>query len=460
MPPPSGEEVTLFLHSFHTEGLSVNSYLIGDSEAKKAALIDPTRDIEPYVQLAKKEHLEITAILETHVHADFVSGSKELKNRLDQKPLIYCSQMGGDEWVPQYADRRIQQGFILELGSVRLQALHTPGHTPEHIVWLCFEESRCQEDPCLAFTGDLLFVGGVGRPDLLGEEETEALTQSLYHSLFFEMSKLPDFVEIFPAHGAGSLCGKGLSSRPSSTMGYERRCNPFLQPKAFELWKQMLQMKMAAPPINFARLKQINIMGPALFSEKNQKNPTSSFIIDLRDPLAFAKSHLKEAVNIPLGNSFCNWAASILPAEAALVIIGENEEQLKTARKNLGLMGFDSIEKMIVWNETLSSSAEILPLVNVETLRDKIRHGPKNVFVLDVRTPAEWEQGHIKEAHSIELTLLVERFEELPKDIPIYAICGSGYRSSLAASYLQKQGFTQVSSVWGGMAAWKKLAMG
>lgn len=436
----------MLLHCFHEDGLSINTYLVGDEHTKKAALIDPTINCDPYLQFAKEKGFVISDILETHVHADFVSGSKELKQRLNGKPSVHCSALGGKEWIPSYADQPFGAEHVVDLGTVRLQPLHTPGHTPEHVIWLCFDKERSDEVPCLAFTGDLLFVGGVGRPDLLGKEEEAALAERLYYSLFVELAKLPDFLEIFPAHGAGSLCGKGLSSRFSSTLGYERRFNLFLIQDSKDKWVKKIIEDIPAPPMNFFRLKKMNLHNTP---QEKGKEP---FLIDLRAPLQFSKSHTKGAVNIPYGSSFANWAASIIPPDASLIVVGENEHQLSEAMRNLKLIGFDTIEKTLVWSEP--EPHEVLPVVDAAGLYKKMEEGSP-LFILDVRTPAEWNGGHIEGAHHVELAQLPDQLNKIPRDSQVLAICGSGYRSSIAASFLKHKGYPNVFSVWGGMSSWK-----
>jgi|688.fasta_scaffold03399_16 hydroxyacylglutathione hydrolase len=443
----------MLLRCFHTEGLSINSYLVGDETTGRAAVIDPTIEIESYIQFASKEKLKITDILETHVHADFISGALKLKQYLGNCPTIHCSALGGEKWIPYYADQAFQQGHLVNLGNIRLEAIHTPGHTPEHVMWLCFDDKRSPESPCLAFSGDCLFVGSVGRPDLLGKEEVEHLAKLLYHTLFVELTKLPDFLEIFPAHGAGSLCGKGLSARPSTTLGYERMFNPYLTKHPEDEWLQDLLADMPSAPPNFQTIKQLNV-SKAVF----QVSPVT-MAVDVRHPLNFAKGHIQGALNIPLGPSFCNWAASVIPPGARLEIFAENVEQLNHAKRNLALIGLDQIVGEKIWShlgEQERSKIEILPLVSVEEVAQKLKNSPKSFYILDVRTPAEWKEGHIKEAHWLELSKIRLEKDKLPSpSTSIYVICGSGYRSSVVASFLKNSGYENVSSIWGGMTAWK-----
>jgi hydroxyacylglutathione hydrolase len=233
----------MFFHQRFIPGLAIASYMIGDERTKEVAVIDPTRDVDEYLRIARDEGLRITHVFETHVHADFVSGSAELKARLAEggtAPTVHASGMGGKEWTPPYADHVVRDGDEVAIGSVRLKAVHTPGHTPEHVMWVVFDDTRSRDVPWLAFTGDFLFVGDVGRPDLLGEEARRQLAHQLYRSVFDVLPPLPEFAEVFPAHGAGSLCGKAIGSRRSSTIGFERRFNTSLKPAAEGEWTERL----------------------------------------------------------------------------------------------------------------------------------------------------------------------------------------------------------------------------
>lgn len=443
----------MLIQHFFTPGLSINTYLIADDKTKQAIIIDPTRDIETYIKYVEKNGYSITDIAETHVHADFISGAKELKERLENKPKVHCSSLGGEKWTPKYADNLVRDQNIIKIGNVLLQALHTPGHTPEHIIWICFDETRSKEIPCLAFTGDLLFVGSVGRPDLLGVEETKKLESQLYHSLFTKLEQLPDFLEIFPSHGAGSLCGKGLSSRYTSTLGYEKRFNPFLNKKPIEKWIEDLHKDIPAAPMNFQRIKKMNIQGPPM--TEIQAKP---IMIDLRSPDLYAKEHIKDSLNIPLGSSFCNWVSSVIAEESPIILIADSNEKFDEAIKNLRLIGFDHIQKKVLWDENRLKDEyqlEKISYLSVQELADIIKQDV-NIYILDVRTPAEWNSGHIKEAKHIELANLRKKINEIPKEASIYAVCGSGYRASIAASLLKKENFSKVANIQGGMTAWIK----
>ncbi|MCE5317587.1 MAG: MBL fold metallo-hydrolase [Parachlamydia sp.] len=440
----------MILRQFYTPELAIYSYLVGDRG--RAAVIDPTRDVGIYVEAAREARVEIVAILETHVHADFVSGAKELKRALNGKPLIYASQMGGEAWTPQYADHPVSDGDEIRLGALRLRARHTPGHTPEHLIWLCFDETRSSEVPWFLFSGDLLFVGGVGRPDLLGEEAFQTLSRQLYQSLFTKLADLPDYVEIYPAHGAGSLCGKAMSDRTTSTLGYERSFNPSLQPKPEEAWIAALKNQMPAAPRHYQFVKRLNVEGPAAeiaTLEEIEKLDSGSFILDTRDPISFAESHLEGAVNIPLaGASFCNWVEMVVPEDRPIVLIVENSQTALELARQFRLMGYN-LAGYASWSKVGAFKKASLPLFTPA----QVSADPKRM-IIDVRMPVEWAAGHIQGAKNVELANLQDFLKEVPVEQPLAMICGMGYRSSLAASLLQSAGFTDVGSVRGGIHAW------
>src|SRR5437867_707281 len=258
----------MFFYQRFVPGLAIASYIVGDAKTRRAAVIDPTRDVDDFINIARENgNLQITDILETHVHADFVSGAVELKGRLNGKPQIHSSGMGGVDWTPKYADHVARDGDEVKLGSIRLKCMHTPGHTPEHVCWALYDDSRSVDTPWLVFTGDFLFVGDVGRPDLLGEKQRATLAHQLYDSTFNRIAPWPDFVEVFPAHGAGSACGKAIGSRRSSSVGFERRFNPSLKPMPEPQWIDRLMQGMPLIPAYFARMKKINVQGPPLLGE-------------------------------------------------------------------------------------------------------------------------------------------------------------------------------------------------
>lgn len=459
----------LFQRVFN-QGLSINSYVIGDRESGTCCVIDPVRLVTPYIVIAENAGLSITHILETHVHADFVSGAKELKHQLDGKPLIYASGMGGEKWVPSYADYRVKEGDIIRTGSIRLEAMHTPGHTPEHVSWIVYDESRSRESPWFAFTGDFLFVGGVGRPDLCGPEEYKILSKQLYDSLFTKMIALPDYMGFFPAHGEGSLCGKAMSGCTSSTLGFEKRFNPYFAEQAKEKWFERISKDLPPVPPYFKRVKQINLTGPPILGDLSVEPikedvlddyVDNHFILDVRHPGAFAQFHIKGSINISGTSSFSTWAGWFVPEKIPIVIITETESRLRDTIDQLRMLGYDqSISTCILHpddNQHIHAWTS-LTTISVDDLTNRLSEGGA-LYILDVRSPSEWDSGHIPGAHHIELQKLCEKMHTLPEDAMIGTVCATGQRSSLAASMLKKFGFKDVFNVKGGMTAWKQAGL-
>lgn len=469
----------MFFHQRFIPGLAIASYIVGDEKSKEAAVIDPTRDVDDYLRIAAAEGLHIRHILETHVHADFVSGAVELKARLKGAATIHSSSMGGPDWTPPYADAPTKNGDEIKLGNLRLRAIHTPGHTPEHIMWALFDDGRSKDVPWLIFTGDFLFVGDVGRPDLLGDEARRALAHQLYQSVFNTLAPLPDFTEVFPAHGAGSLCGKAIGSRRSSTVGFERRFNKSLQPLPELEWTNALLKGMPLAPPYFRKMKQVNAKGPAILGhempgqrrfsalEIHERLCDRCLVVDVRPKEAFATAHVPGAINIPLGPNLPTWAGWVLPYDKNLVIVASDPSEVPQVVTHLIRVGLDSIEGFIEdgmesW-QSQGFGVGHLDSMSVHDLFDRT-HGttstPKrSYYILDVRTEGEWEGGHIDGAHHIHGGLLQERAGDVPKDASVAVICGTGYRASIAASFLKSQGFTDVANVLGGMSAWKAAGL-
>jgi hydroxyacylglutathione hydrolase len=462
----------VFFHQRFVGGLAIASYLVGDEKAKECAVIDPTRDVDELVRIATAEGLRITHILETHVHADFASGARELKSRLGGEPKIHCSGMGGADWTPSYADHVVKNGDEVKLGGVRLRALHTPGHTPEHIAWLLFDDGRSRETPWLIFSGDFVFVGDVGRPDLLGETERVKLAHELYTSVFDTLRPLPDFVEIFPAHGAGSLCGKAIGSRRSSSLGFERQFNGSLKPMPEAQWTQKLLAGMPPAPPYFKRMKKLNkagppILGPTLpggnpialatLRERSDRHE-ERIVLDVRPKEAFAAAHIPGALSIAMSPQLPTWAGWVLPDDKPMVLVGQTQSDIDEARLHLIRVGFDRIEGFLqggmdAW-QNAGFPIEQLETISVHELGRRLGSASPP-FVLDVRTDGEWNAGHIDGATHIQAGMVANHLNELPRDRDIAVICGSGYRSTIAASVLMKHGIKNVISVLGGMTAWQ-----
>jgi hydroxyacylglutathione hydrolase len=461
----------MFFHQRFIPGLAIASYVVGDEKTKQCAVIDPTRDVDEYIQIARKEGMRIAHIFETHVHADFVSGAPELKARCGGAPVIHCSGMGGEQWTPPYADHVAKDGDEVRIGSLRIRALHTPGHTPEHMSWALFDETRSKDHPWLLFTGDFLFVGDVGRPDLLGETERAKLAHQLYESVFQRIAPLPDYTEIFPAHGAGSLCGKAIGSRRSSSLGFERRFNPSLQQKPENDWTESLLRGMPPAPPYFKRMKQVNAKGAAVLAEKmpGQKRIAARelhdrlatedlIVLDTRPKEAFASAHIPKSISIPLAPNLPSWAGWILPYDKPIVLVTSDAAEAGEVVTHLIRIGFDRIDGFLEdgidgWQSAGFELAHV-PTMSVHELSRKLDQ-PDAPFVLDVRTDGEWNAGHIDGATHIEVGTLVQRAGEVPKDTPVAVVCGSGYRSSIVTSHLKRLGHENLTNVMGGMGAWK-----
>lgn len=461
----------MFFRQRFIPGLAIYSYLIADERGKDAVVIDATRDVDEFVNLARAEGLRIRHILETHVHADFVSGSVELKARLGGEPHIHCSGLGGEMWTPPHADHVVEDHDEIQIGSIRLRAIHTPGHTPEHLAWAVYDETRSKQTPWLLLTGDFVFVGDVGRPDLLGKKEQTALAKQLYHSVTNILPHYADFTEIFPGHGAGSLCGKAIGSRASSTLGYERRYNPSLQPAQQPEWTDRLLAGMPLAPPYFSRMKQVNRSGPPIIgpelpgkarfgaAQVRQLVGEQCVILDVRSKEAFAASHIAGSINIPDGPNLPTWAGWVLPYDKPLLLVADDPAIVEDAVRHLVRVGFDQARGyleggMDAW-QTHGYPIGTLRTYCVHDLAARIKADIKNLQIIDVRTDSEWNAGHIDGAIHIHGGLLQNRSVELEYDRPTMVVCGSGYRASIAASFLQRQGFSDVANILGGMTAWR-----
>lgn len=465
----------MLLYQRFVPGLAIASYVVGNEQTGEAVVVDPTRDIEEFIDYARDNDLHIRHILETHVHADFVSGARELKARLGDQPQVHCSGLGGKEWTPPYADHVAADGDEVKIGSVRLQAVHTPGHTPEHVSWALYDDSRSSETPWVLFTGDFLFVGDVGRPDLLGEEAKKQLAHQLYSSVFERLPAMPDITEIFPAHGAGSLCGKAISSRRSSTVGFERRYNSALRGQPEQQWVDDLMSDMPLAPPYFRRMKKVNSEGPAIIGpelpgqrrwspqEVYERVCDECLVLDVRSKEAFAAAHIPKSINIPYSPNLPTWAGWVLPYDRPTLIITDDSRQMREVTTHLLRVGFDDLQGYLQggldgW-ETSGFPLTTLGSWSVQQLDEQRKSAGDKLTILDVRTEKEWNSGHIEGAIHIHGGRLQEHFGDVPRDKPVAVICGSGYRGTIAASFLKRERYEEVSNVIGGMSAWKAAGL-
>ena len=455
----------MILHQFYLNCLAHASYVVGDEHSGVAAVVDPQRDIEQYISFAQEHGLKIAHVILTHLHADFIAGHLEMRDRVGA--TIYL----GAAAKAEYAFTPLSDGSRIEMGRVRLQAIETPGHTPESISIEVFDLDRSETEPNAVLTGDTLFVGDVGRPDLrasLGWAATD-LGGLLYDSLRTKLMALPDASLVYPAHGAGSLCGKAISKETVSTIGEQRRSNYALQPMTKSAFIELVTADQPDAPAYFTydavlNSKERPTLDQALARELNPMTlelvlalqRTGGQILDTRDQGEFAAAHLAGSINIALGGQYATWAGSILNRERPIVIIaGPGREQ--EAAMRLGRIGFDHI---VGYLQDGLRSLEARPDLTATTERvspplaaERLAAG--KAVAIDVRAPGERAQKAVPGSVGIPLNHLSERLGELPKDRPLLVYCAGGYRSSIGASLLQQNGFTQVSEIAGGIAAWE-----
>src|SRR3954453_5701922 len=454
----------MVLNQFYLNCLAHASYLVGDEGSGLAAVVDPQRDIEQYLLFAGERGLRIAHVILTHLHADFVAGHLELRDRVGA--AIYL----GARAKAEYAFTPLADGDRIEMGRVRLQALETPGHTPESISIAVYDLDVSETAPHAVLTGDTLFVGDVGRPDLraaLGWAAAD-LGGLLYDSLRTKLLTLPDASLVYPAHGAGSLCGKAISKETVSTIGEQRRLNYALQPMTKAAFVDLVTADQPDAPPYFTfdavlNSKERPTLDQALARELNPMSldlvlalqRTGGQIVDTRDAGEFAAAHLSGTINIGLGGQYATWAGTILSRDHPIVIIADPGREHEAAIR-LGRIGFDHI---VGYLQDGLRSVESRPDLTTTTTRlaaplaaERLANGA--VVALDVRSPAEREQKSIPGSISVPLNHLRERVGELPVDRPLLVYCAGGYRSAIAASLLQQLGFSDVSELAGGIAAW------
>lgn len=453
----------MYFRSFFDDQLAHMSYLIGCQRTGQALVIDPARNIEPYLETAKKEGFQITAATETHIHADYLSGARELAHHFGAK--LYVSDEGDKDWkyayVEHYDHELLTEGSTFSIGNIHFEVLHTPGHTPESISFLLTDKGGGANEPMGIFTGDFLFVGDVGRPDLLEKAAgvtgtSESGAKQMFASLR-KLEKLSDFLQVWPAHGAGSACGKSLGAVPMSTLGYEKKFNWAFQIKEEEQFVEELLAGQPEPPKYFAMMKKLNKEGPALLrKEKTAKISLSeagnAVVVDTRPADEFAAGHEAGTINIPYNGSFTNWAGWLLSYERDIVLIA-NPEQLADIEKSLQSIGLDQVTGYVDPKE-LGGSMERYEEIHADKAKRLMEDD--QYYAIDVRNQSEWDSGHIPGAHHIMLGILPDRLESIPKDKNIIVHCQSGARSAIGASLLQSKGFKNVLNLEGGFDAWEK----
>ena len=449
----------MIFEQFYLNCLAHASYLIGSNGV--AAVVDPQRDVDIYLRAAEERGLKIEHIFETHLHADFVSGHKELAQRTGAKIYI------GEQAQAKFSHVPLRDGVSVQFGAVEIRALETPGHTPESMCFVVYDREKSKEKAWAVLTGDTLFIGDVGRPDLAEGYTPQQLAGSLYDSLHQKLLTLPDDVLVYPAHGAGSLCGRNMRADRFSTIGTERLTNAALQVKTRVDFIRELTCNLPPRPQYFAQDAAMNREGaeplgelpplPALTSDEMVEAQEHGYIIlDTRAGEDFARGHVPGSINIGLGGQFASWAGTLFGLRAEIVLVAESEEKADEARMRLARVGIEHVAGFLKggvdgWRSA-GKQVEALPQMTVAQLRDR-----RNQFtVLDVRREAEWQAGHIDGARWHALDDFSRIMPDIDRNQPIAVHCRSGYRSVIAASMLQRAGFRNVTDVIGGYDAWAK----
>jgi len=446
---------------FYLGCLSHASYLLGSGGI--AAVVDPQRDVGIYIERATRLGLRIEYVIETHLHADFISGHQELAALTGAK--IYLGAQAGARF-PHFP---VHDGDQVRFGECVLHFLETPGHTPESISIVVTDTARSPE-PYAVLTGDTLFIGDVGRPDLAPDRTPQQLAAMLFDSLHDKLLKLPDQVLVYPAHGAGSLCGRQLSSERSSTIGQQRLENYALQPKSKEEFVSLLTAELPERPGYFALDAEMNRSGPTPLADlpiPEELTPqrvlelqrAGAVVLDTRPSGQFGGAHIPAAIHIALSGQFASWAGRVIGLEQSIIFVAEERDGMLEARTRLARVGMENVagyldEGMTAWFRA-GMPVEQVPQVTVQDVHREMEH----LQVVDVRQPGEWEQGHIAGAMLKPLPKLTAMLEDLDRECPIAVHCKSGYRSSIGTSLLKRAGFRDVLNMIGGIDAWKACGL-
>jgi len=450
----------MLLETVETRGLAHLSYVVGDDDEGVCAVIDPRRDVSIYIDIARRNNCRITHIFETHIHADFVSGARELERQTGAQIV------GGVANGYGFDLHQAKDGETFELGAITLQVLATPGHTPEHIS-LAIKGGKGSQKMWGVFTGDTLFAGEVGRPDLLGGGSEEKLARQLFHSLHEKLFKLGDEVEIYPAHGSGSPCGGSIGDRLTSTIGYERMHQDKAQLQSEDDFVTAVLKDLPPAPTYYPRMKKVNAHGAGVLGCLPNVQPLDPqkfadaaraenvLVVDTREIEAFGGGHIEGAMNIALRDEFPVWSGWMLRPEDTILLVLDNEADLDKVQRHLLRIGIENIagflrQGMRGWFEAG------MPFVKLEQMSvQELKARQNEVQILDVRADGEWKRGHLAGAQHAFVPQVAEYSGKLDKTKPVAVFCGSGYRASIAASVLQARGFEKVFNVPGSMKAWK-----
>ncbi len=465
----------MLLKYFYDQKLAQASYLVGCARTGEALVVDPMRDIKPYLRTAEKEGLRITHVTETHIHADFVSGSRELAAATGA--AVYLSDMGDAEWKYAYADDPrvilVRDGDSFLVGNVKVEVLHTPGHTPEHIAFQ-ITDTAAADRPIGIFTGDFLFVGDVGRPDLLeeaaGYKGTKVIGARQQFRTVQQFKALPDYLQIWPAHGAGSACGKALGAIPSTTLGYEKLFNPAFQFEDEDAFVRWLLDGQPEPPKYFAQMKKVNKLGPPLL---NRLPAPVNFdrrmldaviadggqVIDLRNRGQFAAAHAPGTVNVPAdSHSYVTWLGWLVDYERPLYLLLPSVDQEQEVLADLRSIGIDYVPGYFSL-EAVAHNTQALPVITARELAKRLEGAgvDGSITIIDVRGKSEYAERHVAGARHIPLGYLPDRLHEIPATGTVVTLCAGGYRAQIAGSLLQALGFDNVLTLNEGEECWSKF---
>ncbi len=458
----------MFIQQYFIDGLGCASYLVGCEGAGVAAVVDPDRDVRKYLETAAERGLTITHIIETHLHADHVSGNTDLAQRTGAAIYVHAAAEAQFEHVP------LKGGDVLTLGNVELRVRFTPGHTPESVTLLVADKTR-GDVPWMALTGDTLFVGDAGRPDLVGIEAARELAGHMHDTLTHELLPLSDGVLVLPGHGAGSLCGKSIGSVRTSTIGFERQTNPALQPRSRDEYIEFATADLPEQPGNHKRIKQINRQGPRPLGDVSAKPLAAqdavphfrrgAALLDTRSKAAFRAKHIPGSVHLEADDQLSNRVGFVLPPDVPLVLLLEDPSTYQQVIYSLARVGYDNVvgylsDSLETWQALgLPVTSGDVRDIDAGELHSMISNGGKHPIIVDVREPWEYAQGHVPGAKLMSLGEFARRADELDRQEPVVVICATGSRSQSAAALLGQKGFEMVYNVVGGTLGWMQRGL-
>jgi hydroxyacylglutathione hydrolase len=462
-------EIHMYTQQFFVEGLGCASYIVGCEAEGVAAVVDPDRNVQKYLDAAAARGLKITHIIETHLHADHVSGNTDLASRTGAD--IYLHEASGAE----FGHKPLRDGEIIVLGNIRLKVMHTPGHTPESITLLISDTTRADE-PWLALTGDTLFVGDIGRPDLVGAEAANGPAADMHTSLFEKLLSLDDGLLVYPGHGAGSLCGKSIGSMRSTTLGFERKHNPALAPRELNEFVAFATSDLPEQPGNHKRIKSLNRKGvkplgdvgpkPLSIRESIPYFQRGAGLLDTRSKDDFVQAHVPGSVHLEADDQLSNRIGFVFPPEVPVILLLSDPADYEKVVYSLARVGYDNVvgylaEGLDVWEKMgLPVTAGEIQDIQPAELNDLLIHGNgSRPVVVDVREPWEYQQGHVPGALLMPLGQLSMRLSELDMEKPVAVICATGNRSQSASALLGQKGFKTVYNVVGGTSSWARSGL-